>query len=96
MALGLGTATLDFGPMPGSAMTSVAVTGQTTISATSAAEAYIMADTTVDHTDGNHRVIGGYTQLVCDPPTAGTGFTITAISNLRLTGTITCRWVWSD
>lgn len=93
---GVGSATLDFGASPGQSMTSVAVAGIGAISAASYAEAFIMADTTADHTDGDHRVIGGYTELVCDPPTAGVGFTITAISQLRLTGTITCRWVWSD
>lgn len=61
MATGLGTATIDFGAFPGSNEASVSVTGQTGISGTSKAEAYVMADdTTSDHTaSGGAAVIDG-------------------------------------
>ena len=50
MSSATGTATIDFGAVPGSNEASVAVTGQTSILATSKADAFIMADdTTSDH-----------------------------------------------
>lgn len=97
MATGLGTATLDFGTNPGTNEASVAVTGQTTISATSKVEAYVMADdTTATHSASDHRYFATLTGLTCGTPTAGTGFTIYARSLEDLTGTFLIHWVWAD
>ena len=97
MANGVGTATIDFGAFPGANEAAVAVTGQTGISATSKAEAFIMADdTTADHTAGDHRYAAALMGLTCGTPTAGTGFTIYARSTEKLQGTFALRWVWSD
>lgn len=95
MAQGIGTTTVDFGA--GSNEASVSVTGQTGISATSKADAFVMADdTTVDHTASDHRYLAALAGLTCGTPTAGTGFTIYATSTQKLEGTYQVRWVWAD
>jgi hypothetical protein len=97
MPTGIGTATLDFGAYPGSNEASVAVTGQTTISATSKADAFVMADdTSADHTASDHRYFETFASLSCGTPTVATGFTIYARSHHKLTGQWTVRWVWAD
>lgn len=97
MATGQGTATIDFGAHPGSNEASVAVTGQGAISATSKAEAFIMADdTTGDHTASDHRYLAAFVGLTCGTPTAGTGFTIYARSAEKMRGQFSIRWVWAD
>ena len=97
MATGQGTATINFGAFPGSNEASVAVTGQTSISATSKAEAYIMADdTSGTHTASDHRYVGLWLALTCGTPTAATGFTIYGRSTEKLQGTFAIRWVWTD
>jgi len=97
MANGTGTATIDFGAHPGSNEASVAVTGITGISATSKADAFVMADdTSASHTASDHRYFESFASLSCGTPTAGTGFTIYARSLEKLTGTWTLRYVWAD
>jgi hypothetical protein len=99
MATGQGTAIVDFGALggAGSNEASVAVTGQTSILATSKAEAYIMADdTTGEHTASDHRYLSALVGLTCGTPTAATGFTIYARSTEKLTGEFQVRWVWAD
>jgi hypothetical protein len=97
MATGQGTATIDFGAAPGSNEASVAVTGQTTISATSKAEAYVMGDdTATGHTASDHRYLAALAGFTCGTPTAGTGFTIYGRSTESLQGQFTLRWVWAD
>jgi predicted glycoside hydrolase/deacetylase ChbG (UPF0249 family) len=97
MASGQGTATIDFGSDPGSNESSVDVTGEASISSTSKAEAYIMADdTTADKTASDHRYVGLWLTLTCGTPVAATGFTIYGRSTERLQGTFKLRWVWAD
>ena len=97
MANGTGTATINFGAHPGSNEASVAVTGLTGISATSKADAFVMADdTSASHTASDHRYFESFASLSCGTPTAGTGFTIYARSIEKLTGTWTIRYVWAD
>jgi hypothetical protein len=97
MATGQGTATLNFGAFPGSNEASVVVTGQATISATSKAEAFVMADdTSGTHTASDHRYFAALVGLSCGTPTAATGFTIYARSLEKLQGTFALRWVWAD
>ena len=96
MANGQGTAIINFGSSPGSNEATVAVTGQTTISATSKAEAYFMADTTSDHTANDHEYAAALIGLTCDTPVAGTGFNIIARCLDHMQGTFQVRWVWSD
>jgi hypothetical protein len=95
MANGQGTAIIDFGI--GSNEASVEIAGLTTISATSKAEAFVMADdSTVDHTSADHRYFGVFAGLTCGTPTTSTGFTIYARSTQKLTGTWAVRYVWAD
>ena len=97
MANGQGTATLNFGAAKGSNEASIAVTGQASISGTSKAEAYWMADdTTADHTANDHKYVPLFVELTCGTPSAGTGFTIYGRSTEYMQGTFQCRWVWSD
>jgi hypothetical protein len=97
MATGQGTATIDFGAYPGSNEALIAVTGQTTISATSKVEAYIMADdSTSDHTASDHRYIALFAEFTGGTPTAGTGFTIYGRASEKIQGTFAIRWVWAD
>lgn len=87
-----GTATINFGVAPGTNLVSVAVTGQTAIASGSHAEAFFMGDTTADHNADEHQFAD--IKLVCGSIVAGTGFTIFASTQLRLTGTFTVHWVW--
>lgn len=97
MASNTGTSTINFGVAPGSNEASISVTGQSTISATSKAEAFIMGDdTSSDHTADDHKYFGVFAALSCSTCSAGTGFTIYARSAEQLTGTWTLRWVWAD
>jgi hypothetical protein len=97
MATGQGTGTFSFGAYPGTSETSVAITGQTGISATSKVECYIMGeDTTSDHNAGDHRLFAVWAALTAGTPTAATGFTAYATSMERLQGTYKFRWVWAD
>ena len=96
MASGQGTAIIDFGSGAGANEASIAVS-DATISATSKAEAYIMADdTSADHTANDHRYVGCWLSLTCGTPTAAVGFTIYGRSLEQLVGKFTLRWVWAD
>lgn len=89
-----GLATLDFGAFPGATDTSVTITGQASILATSLVSAVVLAKASSDHTADEHWV---------DPPTLtagnivpGTGFTIYGTSpNLRAYGQWSIGWFWS-
>lgn len=97
MATGQGTATINFGSHPGVNEATVAVTGQTAISAGSKCEAFVMGDdSTSDHTAKDHRYFDAQTGLTCGTPTAGTGFTIYATCPQKQSGTYQVRWVWAD
>jgi hypothetical protein len=97
MATGQETVTIDFGGWPGSNEAQVAVTGQTAISVTSKADAFIMGDdSTTDHTASDHRYLACLVGLTCGTPTAGTGFTVYARSFEKLQGTYKLRVVWAD
>lgn len=90
---GTGTATINFGAAPGGHQAQVAVTGQTTIVSGSLCEAFMMLDSTADHSADEHLIAP--IRLVCGSVVAGTGFTIYACSEWSLTGSFSVRWVWS-
>ena len=98
MANATGTATVNFGALPGACEGSVAVTGQAAISATSLVEAFVMADdSTIDHSASDHRWLQALgVSVTCGTPAAGTGFTIYVNSIFELAGQWKVRWVWSD
>lgn len=91
-----GTAVIDFGSYPGSNEASVTVTGQSSILATSNAEAWMMAEASVDHTVNDAAYASLFVSLTCGIPTASTGFTIYARSTEKLQGQFKVRWVWAD
>lgn len=88
-----GTATIDFGAAPGSNRATTVITGQTTIASGSFCEAFMMLDSTADHSADEHLIAP--IRLLCGDVVAGTGFTIEACSEWVLTGTFSVRWVWS-
>ena len=96
MASNTGTIEIDFGAAPGLCQQSVAVTGQTSISATSFAEAWLMSEASTNHTSSDQSWAAPFVAFTCGIPTAGTGFTIYATSTERLTGKFKLRWGWSD
>lgn len=97
MSYGQGTVEINFGVHPGNNEASIAITGQTSISATSSVEAYVMADdTTTTHTANDHKYFVAFASLTCGTPTAGTGFTIYARSLDKLSGSFKVHYIWSD
>ena len=96
MATGSGTATLAFGATPGTNVVTTAVTGQASITGTSHVEAWFMGDSTATHNAYEHlHIFAQRIGLACGDLIAGTGFTIYAATELRLTGNITCHYAWS-
>ena len=97
MVTGVGTATINFGAAPGNPTATLAITGQTAIAAGAFIEAWIQGDSTADHNAYEHLVIfARLVSLACGDLVAGTGFTIYAATELRITGQVSCRWVWSS
>lgn len=95
MANGTGDAIIAFGAAPGTNVATATITGQTSISGTSGVEAYMMGlDTTADHNAVEHSIVP--LRLSVTSITPGTGFTIQASSDWRLTGDFKVRWVWAD
>lgn len=89
-----GSAVLNFGSAPGTNHVTTVVTGQASISATSHVEAFLMAESTASHNAIEHAIVP--IKITCGAVVAGVGFTINAFSELRLSGTFACRWVWAD
>lgn len=102
MATGQGAATLTFGNAASRDIhAETVITGQATIGAASKVEAYLMGDSTADHSVDEHIMAATMADLVCHTVVAGTGFTITAlvrdeISKAGLVGDFSVRWVWAD
>lgn len=97
MASGVGMATISFGAAPGTNVAMAEVTGQAEITADAYVEAWFMGDSTDDHNAYEHsRIFPTRVGLSAESIVAGTGFTLVASTELRLTGDIKCRYVWSD
>ena len=91
-----GTATLNFGASPPSDYTSVDVTGQGAILASSQVEAWIMGTTTTDSDEEDHLMLAYYSKIVAGVPTAGTGFTIHCLVEMGYTqNTYKVQWAWN-
>lgn len=91
-----GTATLDFGALPGATDAVVAVTGQTSIQSNSRVEAWleVPASGTAEHDPDDHWVES--LQVYAGKVAAGTGFTIYGKCNLGFAhGRFTVAWVWA-
>lgn len=91
-----GYAIINFGSIPGTNITSTVVTGQTNILTTSMVNLFMMADTTVSgalgHNDAEHKIVP--IKLTAGNFVAGTGFTIYAETEWRLTSTFQVRFMW--
>lgn len=87
-----GSATVDFGAAPGTNIATTVVTGQTEILADSSVDAFLMAESTPDHNAYEHIIVP--LQIIASDIVPGVGFTINAVSDLRLTGEFAVRWSW--
>lgn len=96
MATGTGTSTVDFGSTP-IETASLVVTGQAGILTTDLVEVFFMgSDSTADHPAETHKwILPTYVRAVADALVAGTGFTITLLSQFKLKGQVKVRWVWA-
>lgn len=92
--MAMGTATLDFGAFPGKTDATVVITGQGSILAGSAVEAYIAPAATVEHSADEHWV--EQIKVMAGSVVAGTGFTIYGGTDgkYRLYGRFNVGWVW--
>lgn len=91
--LSSGIATIDFGATPGSEIAEVAITGQAwVLIASSRIRAFFMGDSTVDHNAYEHSVAPSFVSLVVKDLVNGGGFTIMAVSEIRMSGTFKVRW----
>jgi hypothetical protein len=90
-----GSATIDFGAAPGDATASVAVTGQAGILSGSRIRAWVQGST-ADFNEYEHsRLLPLMVGVGVSDVVAGTGFTIHASVDGRLSGTIAIKWEWS-
>lgn len=88
-----GTAVIDFGAAPGTNIVTVVVTGQASIAANSHIFAFVMGEATAEHNIYEHQVAP--IKLTPGLIVPGTGFTITAVTEWRLTGRFNIHWTWS-
>ena len=93
--LNTGSAIINFGAFPGSNTTSVVVTGQSSIISTSTVTAFMMADTTSDHTASDHQYASSLISLTCGTIVLGVGFTINATCLDDMQGTFNVRFIWN-
>ena len=90
-----GSAVLDFGAAPGSSVASVTITGQTDLGASPRVRAWVQGST-ADHNEYEHtRIFPARIGLAAGDVVAGTGFTIHAETELRLTGDVAVKWEWA-
>lgn len=87
-----GATEVDFGAAPGTNIVQTVVTGQADILAGSSVDAFLMAESTTDHNAYEHIIVP--LQIIASEIVPGVGFTINAISDLRLTGKFVVRWSW--
>lgn len=93
MASGVGTDVIDFGSAPGTNIVSTTITGQTDITTSAHVEAWIMSEATATHNAYEHQIAP--IKLTVGSLVNGVGFTVSAVTDWRLTGTFNFRWVWS-
>lgn len=96
MASGTGISTLDFGATP-SRIATLVVNGQAGIASGDSVEAFFQGnDSTAQHPADTHKwILPTFVRAVGDAIVAGTGFTITLLSQIPLRGTVKVRWVWA-
>ncbi len=92
-----GTAIADFGNAPGNTDTTVVVTGQTGIVATSKVEAWIdgtLQAGAVGHSADEHAMFSSVAGVICRDIVPGVGFTIQVAANMRVVKQFNLAWVW--
>ena len=90
-----GTTTLDFGATPGTNVVVKTITGLTGITSDSNIRAWIMTESNANHNAYEHStILAMEVSLSCGNIVVGTGFDITAATQLRLTGLVSCHYVW--
>lgn len=90
-----GTSTLNFGAAPGTNQVDLAVTGQGSIVSGSYCEAWLSSTPHADHNIEEMKLLAGKVGILAHTKSEGVGFTITATTELRLTGNINIDWVWT-
>ena len=91
----IGVAVLDFGPAPGSSATATVVTNQF-IALDSIVSVWIDGlATTADHNAYEHSLLPRWISVSAVDLVEQVGFTLTAFSELRLTGKIAVHWAWA-
>lgn len=88
-----GSTTIDFGTPTGSNFVTASISGQSGIDISSSVRAWMMADSTSDHNEYEHAIAP--LRLCCGSIVSGSGFTIFASSDSRLTGQFKVRWSWN-
>ena len=95
MARGTGTGTLNFGATFSQVATTT-ITGLASITAGSHVEAWIMGDSTADHSAYAHQyALGPHITLTCGDVVAATGFTVHAFADIDVRGVVAFHYVWS-
>jgi hypothetical protein len=89
-----GTATLNFGSGVGVNQASVAVTGQAGITTGSHVEAWLSPTPSATHNVDELKVLALFLGVFAHTLVGGVGFTITATTELSLTGEVNVCWVW--
>jgi hypothetical protein len=95
--MAVGTAILDFSSASSMTRdTSVNIIGQTAILAGSKIEAWLMGNSTSDHSIDEHIMASTMIDVVTSAATAGVGFTIYGlVREGTMHGQFTVQWVWS-
>lgn len=94
---GSGSALIDFGSdLSGQSTAIAAITGQTDIQSGDFVKVWLQGQS-ADFSEYEHAMIlAGRVALMSSSVTTGTGFSIYASTELRLRGSIACRWEWSE
>lgn len=85
-----GTGVIDFGSAPGTNITALVITGQSGITTSSQVNVFIRAVSTATHNETEHLVAP--IKLSGSSIINGVGFTITAVTEWRLSGTFNIHW----
>jgi len=81
----VGTATLDFGSVPGTNIATASI-NTSNVNNESNINIYIMSTSSLDHSIGDHQVLALYSKVIPTNVVNNTSFDITCITDLRLTG----------
>lgn len=95
MAAAAGTATVAFGSGAGTDRAQVVVTGQTGLVSGDHVEAWVMRDSTSDHSADEHELLARDSRVLAEV-SASDELTITVVCDSTWTGNFQLRWVWTS